>query len=243
MKPVIYDCEQRSEAWHALRLGRPTASAFDKIVTSKGKLSTQCEAYLNQLLAETILGTVIEEKLETKWMEHGRLMEPQAISSYEFEIERETQPVGFISNWDGAIGCSPDRLVGDAGLLELKSPAPQTHVGYLRNRSIEDAYRAQAQGQLLVSEREWLDLQSYCAGFPTVIIRVTRDEAYLAILETALHEFVDKLATARADLQARYGPFQYTQKPAEPEDGIPGLGITDEDLEVFVRARFPKETI
>ena len=239
--PVIHDCEQRSEAWHKLRLGRPTASAFDKIVTSKGKLSTQCEAYLNQLLAETILGTVIEEKLETKWMEHGRLMESQAIASYEFETERETQYVGFIINWDGAIGCSPDRLVGNAGLLELKAPAPQTHVGYLRNRSVEDAYRAQVQGQLLVSEREWLDLQSYCVGFPTIIIRVNRDEAYLAVLETALHEFVDKLAVARAELETRYGPFQRAPKPAEPEDGIPGLGITDDDLDALMREKFPKE--
>ena len=239
----VIDCEQLSPEWHQARLGIPTTSEFKRIVTPGGKLSAQSADYLHRLLAEWALGRVLEEDgLETKWMERGRKLEDEAVRSYEFETERKTETVGFITSDDGLIGCSPDRLiVGEPGLLEIKCAAPQTHIGYMLTRAVDKDYFPQVQGQLLVTGREWVDIQAYFPGLPSVIVRVEKDPEYQELLDLALRGFVERMLSARAELEARYGPFQSHQGPAEPEDGIPGLGITDDDLDALMREKFPKE--
>ena len=241
---IVHQVEQLSSEWHALRLGIPTTSEFKRIVTPGGKLSAQSADYMHRLLAEWILaGPLDEDTFETKWMERGRLLEDEAVRSYEFETERTTETVGFITTDDGLIGCSPDRLiVGEPGLLEIKCAAPQTHIGYMLTRAVDKDYYPQVQGQLLVTGREWVDIQAYFPGLPSVIVRVGRDPEYQGLLDLALRAFVEKMLAARADLEARYGPFQRRQQPAEPEDGILGLGITDDDIDALMREKFPKET-
>lgn len=242
---VHAEVEQLSPEWFAMRRGIPTTSEFKRIVTPGGKLSAQSADYMHRLLAEWILDRPLEEDaLETKWMERGRKLEDEAVRSYEFETERVTETVGFITSDDGLIGCSPDRLiVGEPGLLEIKCPAPQTHVGYMLRRTVDKDYLPQCMGQLYVTGREWVDIQSYHPGLPSVIIRVERDEKYIDALAVALADFVAYMVTAREFLTQEYGPFHRRPKPAEPEDGIPGLGITDEDIDALVREKFPKETV
>jgi hypothetical protein len=209
----IHNVEQLSPEWHRLRLSIPTTSEFKRIVTPTGKLSAQATGYLHRLLAEWILGRELDEDaLETKWMERGRALEPEAVASYEFETERITETVGFITSDDGLIGCSPDRLiVGEPGLLEIKCPAPQTHVGYMLRRTVDKDYWPQIMGQLYVTGREWVDIQSYHPGLPSVIIRVARDEEYIAKLADALRDFTALMVASREFLESEYGPFRHGQ--------------------------------
>ena len=175
-------------------------------------------------------------------MERGRLLEDEAVRSYCFEKECEVETVGFITTDDGMIGCSPDRVIaGWKRGLEIKCPSPQVHVGYMMRRTVDKDYWPQVQGQMLVGGFEGVDIQSYYPGLPSVIIPVERDEKYIALLEDALRDFVSLLLTAREFLTKEYGPFRRAEKPAEPEDGIPGLGITDDDLDALMREKFPKE--
>lgn len=187
---IIHTCEQGSEAWFALRVGKPTASEFKKIITPGGKFSTQSRDYAIRLVTERLLNRSLETLTATEWMARGTELEPEAARAYEFREDTETIPVGFVSTDDGLIGCSPDRLIGDAGLLEIKCPAPATHVGYLVDGPGND-YRPQVQGQLFVSERDFVDFWSYSPEMPGVLIRTVRDEPYIRLLAAALDQFLD----------------------------------------------------
>lgn len=233
---IIHDVEQGSEEWDRLRLGIPTSSEFHKIVTPKdGKLSKQAEGYMHVLLAEWLYGAPLES-VETQWMQRGKDLEDEAVRSYEFETEVECQKVGFITSDGGMVGCSPDRLADQDGLLEIKCPAPHTHVGYMVKRSADREYWPQVQGQLWIAERDWVDIQSYCPGFPTVIIRVTRDEPYIDKLREALTGFLETMLAAREALAKNY-PIHREPIPVL----VDSLGITDEDVDAIVADRFHKE--
>ncbi len=184
----IHDCEQGSPDWYALRSGCATASCFEKIVTPTGQLSKQANKYAYRLIAETLLKRPMDSIEGLEWMERGKMLEPEAAKIYEFEQEVETVKVGFITSDDGLIGASPDRLVGSEGLLEIKCPAPQTHVMYMVE-GLGNDYRPQVQGQLMVAEREWSDLFSYNEEMPPVRIRTVRDEDYITLLRTSLNAF------------------------------------------------------
>jgi hypothetical protein len=237
--PIIHRCEQRSAEWFQRRLSIPTASEFSKILTPTGKLSTQSAAYRHQLLAEWMTGAPLES-FSSDWMDRGAELEEQAAKSYCFEMDSEIEKVGFVTTDDGMIGASPDGLIGEDGVIELKCPSPGVHVGYLLTRNLDKEYKVQAQGLLYVTGRKFLDIQSFHPSFPTVIIRMERDEPYIALLDEALREFVAQLLAARADLESRYGPFLPAPKPSEP-DGVGALGITDEDIEELIQRKFPEE--
>lgn len=205
---IIHDCKQNGPEWEKLRLGIPTSSCFHKIVTPKGKLSKQADGFMNRLLAEWYMGCPLddpESTYQSQWMERGHALEDQAVKSYQFEMGVRPEAVGFITTNNGLIGASPDRLIGADGVLELKCPSPATHMGYMLQRDVDDDYSVQLQGELFVSEREFADIQSYCPGFPTVIIRVTRDEEFMKVLSSALGAFVERMLEARSDIEKRYG--------------------------------------
>ena len=171
---IVHNVKQGEEDWLYLRLGIPTASCFDEILTPKElSLSKSSKKYMHRLLAEWMYGAPIEAPKPSPWMERGTQLEPEAIRYYEMDRDVETTEVGFVTTDDGMIGASPDRLVGDDGVLEQKCPSLEFHVGYLLDpQSLVDQYRLQVQGQLWVCQREWADIQSYYPGFPSVIIRV-----------------------------------------------------------------------
>ena len=110
---------------------------------------------------------------------------------YETQFDCDTQPVGFVTTDDGMVGCSPDRLVGEVGLLELKCPAPQTQVAYLVDRAVDAKYKPQTQGQLFVTGREWVDVFAYHPELPFVPVRTERDEVFIKCLEALLQSFND----------------------------------------------------
>lgn len=190
---ILYrDIQQGSAAWLELRAGIPTASNFHKILTPTGKPSTSAEGYLHSLLAERMLGRPLVEHV-TMWMDRGRELEAEAVDFYSFTRDQDTERVGFITNDAGTIGASPDRLVGDAGLLEIKVPKESTHVGYLLKGRVEQEYMPQIQGQLWIAERQWIDLLAFHPELPPALVRVDRDEEFIARLATATTTFTEWL--------------------------------------------------
>lgn len=193
--PIFHrDVCQGTTEWLALRAGIPTASSFDRILTPRtGKPSSSAEGYLFSLLAERLMGKPIVEHVSL-WMERGSHMEADAVSFYEFQRDIKTETVGFVTNDKNTIGASPDRLVGADGLLEIKVPAPHTHIGYLlRAGSAYDAYKVQVQGQLWIAEREWADVLSFHPEMPPALIRIERDEEYIQKLSAAVTAFSEAL--------------------------------------------------
>jgi hypothetical protein len=192
---TIHDVAQGTRAWMTLRAGIPTASCFDRIITSSGKKSASREGYMNHLLAERILNQPLDT-FQSADMAHGNEFEAQAVASYEFQQGCDTKQVGFVTNFDGMVGCSPDRFIVQhpEGALECKCPKPATHVSYLlASLGAGKEYKVQLQGQILVCELEWIDILSYAPGMPQALYRVHRDEEFIKELSAHVLSFAREL--------------------------------------------------
>lgn len=186
----IIDCQQGTPEWFEARLGIPTASNFDKLITTKGAASKQAEKYLYKLAGERVSG-IIEETYQNGAMERGRELEDEARKLYEFHTDKEVEQVGFCLG--NGFGCSPDGLVGTDGGLEIKCPSMAVHVEYLLGGTIPTKYTQQVQGCMYVTGRQWWDFMSYSPCVKPLIVRVERDEAFIKSLKDALDEFCKKL--------------------------------------------------
>lgn len=189
----IIDCAQNSPEWFAARLGLPTASMFDAVL-AKGKgggESLTRARYLRTLAAEIITGEP-GEQFTTPAMERGHMMEGDARSLYAFAHEVEPELVGFIRN--GQKGASPDALIGNAGILEIKSRRGDLMIETLLRDEMPTEHRAQVQGALWIAEREWLDFVAYWPGLPLFVKRQRRDEDYIRTLAAEVERFNVELA-------------------------------------------------
>jgi len=182
--------EQGSPEWFEARLGIPSASMFSKIVTTKGVWSTQADSYINQLVAERLTGER-EEIYQSHHMIRGTELEPEARDMYCLVKDVEVQEVGFCLHDTLKAGCSPDGLIGEDGGLEIKAPAPATHVEYLRGGVLPSRYKQQVMGCLWITQREWWDFVSYHPNMKPLIVRVERDEEYIAALEECVTKAVN----------------------------------------------------
>lgn len=196
---IILKVKQGSPEWIEARLGIPSASQFSRIVTATGKMSGQAEAYMHELLAESLLGEPADN-FSNGFMQRGSEQEQEAVRLYEFQREVDVERVGFCLRDDKRAGCSPDGLVGPDGGIEIKCPAAKTHVGYLLN-SPDSSYKAQVQGCLWITERKWWDIFSYNPFMAPAIVRCTRDEEFIGKLANAMDEFLDKFDVAKAKLK------------------------------------------
>lgn len=193
------DCEQGSQEWVDARLGIPTASQFHRIITPKTlKPSGQADKYAAELIAEWMIGFPFD-KGGTALMERGKELEVKAVQFYELETGNKTEKIGFCLRDDGAVGASPDRLVGADGLLEIKCPGPVQHILYLLS-GLDADYRCQVQGQLWITGRQWLDFLSYHPDMPDFRVRVERDETFIAALAAAVDLFVEQLEVSKKRL-------------------------------------------
>lgn len=186
----------------ACRIGIPTASCFDRIITpAQMKPSSSQRKYLAQLIAEWFLGQPIAD-FQSAHMERGTELEPTAVAWWEFATDQESRSVGFCLMDDGLVGGSPDRLVGDDGGLEIKVPAPDTHVAYLLDdgKSLVADYRCQVQGLLWVTGRKWWEIASWSPVLPPIRVRVERDDEFIAALEKETERFVENLEAAKRKL-------------------------------------------
>jgi YqaJ-like viral recombinase domain len=202
--PILHrDVAQYSEAYDHLKLGIPTSSSFHKIVTPQGKPSRQWREYACVLIAERILQRKIEF-YNLPAMERGLIVEAGAADWYEFDQDVATQTVGFITDDDHTMGCSPDRLVGDEGLLEIKAPLPQTQIKYWLSGEINERFRPQLQGQLYVSQRSWVDLLCWHDVLPKIVTRVEPDEKFVKALDRELQMFNFFIERVMEKIRATY---------------------------------------
>jgi len=183
--PIIHEVEQRSAEWDKLRLGIVTSSCFHMILTPGGKPSEQWKRYAYHLIAERLLQRSVGTYTSPA-MERGQIVEADAADWYELTQDVDTRKIGFIMSDDGKVGASPDRLVGDDGLLEIKCPEAAAQVEYLLADATNGLlkhplrkYWPQVQGQLYVAERQWVDVLAWSEELPSTVIRVERDEPYI----------------------------------------------------------------
>lgn len=195
---IVLDVEQRSAAWHAARAGIPTASNFKRIVTAAGNPSSASARYLDELLREWC-GETARTTPRNEWMQRGIDLEPAARALYERETGAGVAEVGLVYGDERRLtAASPDGLVGADGLLEIKCPKPSMHAKYRRARDMPAAYLPQVQGQLWVTGRRWCDFFSYDPDAAPLLIRVARDEVYIARLRAAVEDFLAELLRRRA---------------------------------------------
>jgi hypothetical protein len=134
-------------------------------------------------------------------MERGKALEPEARDYYQFLTNSKLQRVGFIKNTNK--GCSPDSLIGNNGMLEVKTEAPHLLIERLETDKLPDDHYAQLQGNLWVSEREWIDALIYFPGMPASLKRVFRSDEYIKNLAIAVDKFNDELDSLVERIKAR----------------------------------------
>lgn len=203
----IIDVEQGSPEWHAARCGKVTASRVCDIVrkAKSGGISASRQTYLGELVAERLSGT-IAEGFKSKAMEWGNETEAKAVTFYGFMQNVEPVRVGIVLHPSiDMAAASPDRLVGDKGLLELKCPNTSTHIATLRGADIEPDYVKQMQWQMACTGREWCDFVSFDPRLPAhlqmVCRRVPRDGVLIVQLETEVRKFLADVDATIADLE------------------------------------------
>ena len=204
------DLEQGTDAWKKMRLGKVTASRIgDLMAKTKTGPSVSRAAYMGELVAERLTGQPTE-KFQSAAMKQGTELEPQARAAYEFLSGVTVAEVAFVPHPKiDMAGCSPDGLVGDLGLVEIKCPQTHTHIETLLGTEIAKSYRDQMQFQMACTGRVWCDFVSFCpampAGMDLHIRRVERDGAYIADMEAEIVKFLAELDGKVAALLERYG--------------------------------------
>jgi putative phage-type endonuclease len=197
--------EQRSADWYSARLGKATASRIaDIIARTKSGHSTSRANYAAQLVCERLTG-VAAEGFVSAAMVWGIEKELEARGLYEFEHDAQVVKVGFLDHPSIAMsGASPDGLVGEAGLIEVKCPITATHLETLLGRSVPGRYVTQMQWQMAVTGRSWCDFVSYDPRLPLhlrlSVQRLHRDAALIAELEGEVSSFLVEVDATLAKL-------------------------------------------
>ena len=203
--------DQRSEEWHQMRLGKATASRIcDIVARTKTGWGASRANYAAQLVAERLTGEPTEG-FSNAAMQWGTNTEPEARQAYSFRQDVDVLEVGFIDHPSVAMsGASPDGLIGEDGLLELKCPQTATHIATLLGQSVPAKYIHQIQWQLACTGRQWCDFASYDPRLPEAmrlfVKRVDRDDEMIAQLEKDVTEFLDEVAATVASLRHLYEP-------------------------------------
>lgn len=188
---TVIDCEQGSPEWFAARLGIPTASCFSDVLAG-GKGLTR-RTYMLKLAGEIITGEQMAS-YSSPHMERGKAMESEARAIYSFMSGLDTKQVGFVRNETGTVrGCSPDSLIGNDGMLEIKTALPHILGDIVLKGTFPSDHTAQCQGNLWTAEREWIDLFVYWPKMKPFKQRAYRDEPYIANLSNAVRLFNEEL--------------------------------------------------
>jgi len=191
----ILNCIQGEPEWFEARRGLPTASEFSTVL-AKGKgggPSLTRKKYLLTLAGEILTGECVETYSNVH-MERGRVMEAEARDLYAFKTDAELTRVGFVKNLEWMAGASPDSLIAEDGGIEVKTALPHIQLERLDDDVLPPEHRAQCQGILAVTGRQWIDFVSYWPRLPLFVKRVERDDAYIAALKSAVAEFNAELS-------------------------------------------------
>lgn len=190
--------EQGTEAWHQLRLGKVTASRVaDILAQTRTGPSASRQNYLIELALQRSTGT-IEPSYTNAAMEWGTQTEPQARVAYEVETGNFVDQVAFIDHPTIAnFGCSPDGLIGDDGLIEIKCCNSSTHWEYFKKKAPPQKYITQMQTQMAVTGRKWCDFVSFDPRMPQrsqlLIVRLPRNEEFIEKIEKEVIKFLEEV--------------------------------------------------
>lgn len=213
--------EQGTDEWFAARLGKVTASRIADIMRKgkDGKTSASRARYMGELAAERLTGAR-HESFQSAEMIRGNDMEARAWAAYAFETGEKLAPGGFFDHPRIALaGASPDRLVGDTGLLETKCPATHTHIETILSGKIDADYWKQMQWQMACTGRKWCDFASFDPRMPETmrltIIRVPRDDDAIAQMEDEAERFLAEVSGTVSRLRAKFAP------PVVPLSALP----------------------
>ena len=185
---IIHNFDQRTDEWYQIRLGRLTGSDFHTFLGSS-------ETKKNKLLqkaAEKITGESDEEHIITEDIQRGIDLEDEAILMYEMQTGNTVDKVGFIER-DEFSGCSPDGLVGEEGIIEVKCPKQSVFLKQVVEDKIKPEYYTQIQYNLFISGRKWCDYIAYNKKFPLFIKRFNVDKEVFEKIEKALNECTEKI--------------------------------------------------
>jgi len=192
------EIKQGSDAWHQQRCGRVTASRVaDVIAKTKTGYSTSRDNYMAQLVCERLTGTVAESYTNAA-MQWGTDNEPLARAAYEAYMDVLVDEVAMITHPRiEQAGASPDGLVGDDGLVEIKCPNTATHIDTLLTQTVPGKYITQMQWQMACTGRKWCDFVSFDNRLPEelqiFIKRIERDDVYIKMLEEEVIKFLKEL--------------------------------------------------
>ena len=198
--------QQRTNEWFAQRLGKVTASKVaDVIARTKSGYSASRENYLAQLVVERFTGTVAESYSNAA-MQWGTDQEPFARAAYEHATGVLVEECGFVLHPEiSESGASPDGLVGDDGLIEIKCPSTATMIDQLLTETVPGKYVTQMQWQMACTGRQWCDFVCFDPRMPEglqlYIKRVDRDDAYIADLASEIRKFLAEVEAKVSALQ------------------------------------------
>jgi hypothetical protein len=191
----IIDVEQGSTLWLQARCGKITASEMKELITPKFaiKKSDGVETYLTRKLAERWSGTPSNNNFKgTDIMELGQMLESEARNAFCFDRNVSIQQVGLVVSDCERYGASPDGLIGEDSGLELKCPMAHTHVGYVLGGVVPEEYEVQVHMSMFVTGRPSWHFMSYHRGFPSLILKVERDELKQSVIASALAKFIER---------------------------------------------------
>lgn len=196
----IIDCLQQSEEWERWR-NRPTASEFSSFITpARGDYSVQAVAYAAKIVAKRM--GVYQEPPPTFWMEWGTSQEPNALHAYTLATGREIQSVGFVlPDGTDAYGGSPDGLIGDDGMIEIKCPAPEKVIAIHAEGNMPLEYRPQIQGLLLITGRAWCDFWCFHPELTPFLQRIEPDLDYQEKIAQGLLRLLEEIQRIESVVQ------------------------------------------
>jgi putative phage-type endonuclease len=200
--------EQRSTEWFKARLGKVTASRVaDVVARTKSGYSASRANYLAQLVCERLTGQP-QDSFQSAAMAWGTDKEPEARMAYEFLHDVTVTEVGFVPHPKLDAGASPDGLVADDGMVEIKCPNTATHIETLRTEKVPGKYATQMQWQMACTGRAWCDFASYDPRLPEEmrlwVRRVKHDEKLIADLEAEVEKFLAEVSATVDSLTRKY---------------------------------------
>jgi putative phage-type endonuclease len=189
---------QQTPEWFAQRVGKVTASRIADVMAKvkSGEAASRAN-YRAQLVAERLTG-VPAESYTNAAMQWGTDTEPYARMAYEADTGNLVLETGFVLHPEiGFSGASPDGLIGDDGLVEIKCPNTATHIEYLLNNGVPEKYKPQMAWQMACTGRKWCDFISYDPRLPDDLklfcAKYLRDDEYITELEAAVSQFLKEV--------------------------------------------------
>ncbi len=205
---LIETFEQESEEWRAAHLGIPTASEFGRIITpAKRQFSAQATAFAYELIEEQDTGRPARDFV-SGCMQWGKDTEDEARATYSFITGIGVAQVGMVFPDESRLyGCSPDGLCvfnGDVYQighgLEIKCPSPRVQISYIQTGEVPSNYMPQIQGNIWICDAEYWDFFAYHPRYKHVLLRVDRDDEFIAKLSECMDQFLELIETTKQSI-------------------------------------------